>query len=122
MSLRQIGVRVLVTVATVLFTVPISHAAGQSPGIEVSGLGHKVLSGPDSAGDLEISVKLTVKNTTDADMMVRVRVQGIDRDDFEVFDVQLSGIVKAKQTRVLTDTQYLSEKLYNSIVKWQVED
>lgn len=119
---RRITAGALVTLAAILSPVLFSQTAGTPPGIEVSGLAHKVLSGPDEDGDLEISVKLTVKNTTEADTRVEITVQAIDGEDFEVFDVRLSGSVKAKQTRVLTDTQFISEKLYKTIVKWQIEE
>jgi hypothetical protein len=102
--------------------VPIADVAAAPPGLETSGLAHKVLSGPDDEGDLEISVKVSVRNTTEADQEAQVIIRAVDKEEFEVFEVRLSGKVKAGQTRVLTDTQFISEKLYKSIVRWEVEE
>jgi len=102
------------------FSIPIT--AAPTPGLEASGLAHKVLSGPDDDGDLEISVKVTVRNTTESDVDAEVGVHAVDKEDFEVFDVRLSGKVKAGQTRVLSDTQFITEKLYKSIARWEIED
>ena len=42
----------------------------------------------DDEGDLEISVKVTIKNLGELDQTVQVYVQALDREGFEVFDVQ----------------------------------
>lgn len=99
--------------------------AGVSPaaqGLEVSGLAHKVLSGPDDEGDLEISVKVSVRNTTEADRDAEVIIRAVDKEEFEVFEARLTGKVKAGQTRILTDTQFIREKLYKSIARWETEE
>ena len=118
MNTRRIRPLVLVVLLAMMSPTLFPQAAAPPAGIEVTGPGHKVLTGPDEDGDLEISVKLTVKNTTESDLRVEVTVQAIDAEDFEVFEVRLSGTVKAKQSRVLTDSKYISEKLY----KWQAEE
>jgi hypothetical protein len=79
---------------------PMTAVAAQ--GVEFSGLAHKVLAGPDQ--DVEVFVR------------------AVDKEDFEVFDVRLRGRVKAGQTRVLSDTQFIGEKLFKSIVRWEVEE
>ncbi|HKP36019.1 MAG TPA: hypothetical protein VJT71_04105 [Pyrinomonadaceae bacterium] len=119
---KHIHMRVAVATIAILLSGVFSHAAGPPPGVEVLELAHKVLSGPDSDGDLKISIKVMLKNTTKSDAKVDITVQAIDSDNYEVFDVNLKGIIKTKQTGALTDTQYISEKLYKSIVKWQVEE
>jgi hypothetical protein len=108
---------------TLILTLPsITPAMSDQKGLEFSGLAHKVLSGPDNDGDLEISVKLNVNNTTAKVMDVKVVVRAVDAEGYEVFDTQLTGKVNARETRILTDTQYINEKLYKTIVRWEIED
>ena len=109
---------------TLVLTFPlITAVAVTAPdAVEFAGLAHKVVAGPDSDGDLEISVKLTARNTTDDDQNVKVIVRAVDREDYEVFDMALTGKVKARESRVLTDTQFISEKVYKTVVRWEIED
>ena len=108
---------------TLILTLPsISPAMSARKGLEFSGLAHKVLGGPDTDGDLEISVKLNVQNTTARVQDVKVVVRAVDSEGYEVFDVELTGKVNARDSRILTDSQYINEKLYKTIVRWEIED
>ena len=108
---------------TLILTLPLISAAVTGPdGVDFTGLAHKVVAGPDSDGDLEISVKLTARNTTDEEQSVKVIVRAVDREDYEVFDMALTGKVKARESRILTDTQFISEKVYKTVVRWEIED
>lgn len=111
----------LLLVMSIGTLVLIGTVVAASQGLEFTGLGHKVLSGPDSDGDLEISVKINVRNPTNADQDAKVVVRAVDKEGYEVFDVELTGKVKAGETRILTDTQYIKEKVYNTIIKWEIE-
>ena len=102
--------------------VGLTGAITAAQGLEVSGLAHKVLSGPDDEGDMEISVKVSVRNTADTDRDAEVVVRAVDKEEFEVFEVRLTAKVKAGQTRTLSDTQFVGEKLYKSIVRWEIEE
>lgn len=113
--------RYLLTTSVLVLALVGSVVSAQQ-GLEFSGLAHKVLAGPDSDGDLEISIKVNVRNATNTDQDVKIVVRAVDKDDYEVFDVQLTGKVKAGQTRILTDTQFISEKVYKTIVRWEIED
>lgn len=113
--------RHLLTTSVIILALVGSVLSAQQ-GLEFSGLAHKVLAGPDSDGDLQISIKVNVRNTTKTDHDAKVVVRAVDNDDYEVYDVQLTGKVKAGQTRTLTDTQYINEKVYKSIVRWEIED
>lgn len=106
----------------VLCAFVVNGMATSQPGLEVSDLSHKILSKPDEDGDLEISIKVNVRNTTETDIEAAIVVRGLDKEDYEVFEVPLSGKVKAKQSRVLTDSWYINEKRYKSIERWEVED
>jgi hypothetical protein len=115
-------VKQLVILSLILTLPLISPATTLPKGLEFSGLAHKVLNGPDDDGDLEISVKLTVRNMTAKDQDVKVVVRAVDAEEYEVFDVQLTGKVKAREARTLTDTQYIPDKVYKTIVRWEIED
>lgn len=114
--------RHLLIIALILTLPLISPAMSAPQDFEVSGLAHKVLGGPDDDGDLEISIKVNVLNKTAKVLDAKVYVRAVDNDGFEVFDVQLTGKVGARESRVLTDTQFINEKLYKTIVKWEIED
>ena len=74
--------RAAVATIAILLAGVFSHAASPPPGVEVLGLAHKVLSGPDADGDLKISIKVTLKNTTESDATVVLTVQAIDSEKF----------------------------------------
>lgn len=114
--------RRLLTLALILTLPLISGAVPPPKGLELTGLAHKVIDGPDEDGDLEISVKVTVRNTTGKDQDVKIKVRAVDGEDYEVFDMPITGIVKARDTRVLSDTQFISEKVYKTVVRWEIED
>jgi hypothetical protein len=114
--------RQLITLTLILTLPLISFAMPVSKDLEYSAPAHKVLGGPDDDGDLEISVKVTVRNTTGKAQEAKVVVRAVDGEGYEVFDVQLTGKVAANETKILTDTQYINEKLYKTIVKWEIEE
>jgi len=89
---------------------------------EVSGIKNKIVEPADDHGDLLVSFKAAVKNLSDTSQEIEVWLQGIDREDFEVVEVQLFGKFKPKETRELTNMIYVREQTYASVVKWQVEE
>ncbi len=89
---------------------------------EVINLKSKVVEGPDSEGDLRVSVKSTVKNLLGEEQKVEVWIQALDGEGFEVVDVDLIGHFKPNEVRVLTNTVFVNKKAYETIVKWQVEE
>ena len=96
-----------------------AHAADL---VAVSGIKNKIVEPADDQGDLLVSFKASVKNLTDSPQEVEVWIQGIDREDFEVVEVQLFGKFKPQETRELTNMVHLREQTYASVVKWQVEE
>jgi hypothetical protein len=90
--------------------------------IEVDDPECKILQPADKDGDIEIAIKVTVQNTSETEVEVKTIIQGIDREGFEVFEVRLSDAVKAGQSRVLTDSDFLQERRFKSIVRWRVEE
>ena len=96
--------------------------APAAQGLEVSGLAHKILSGPDVDGDLAISIKVSVLNSTDTDQQAMVIVRAVDKEEYEVFEAHLNAKIKAGQLRILTDSHFIGEDLYNSIARWEVEE
>jgi hypothetical protein len=99
-----------------------SIAAPPRLGIEVATPEHKVLDGPNADGDLELSVKVMVKNTLDMDESVQIVVQALDRDDYEVLEVVLAGPIRAGKARLLTQSAVLQKDVYRTIVAWRVEE
>ena len=96
--------------------------AGSRVGIEVDEPECKILQPADKDGDLEFALKVTVQNNSDTEMEVKTIIQGIDREGFEVFEVRLSDAIKAGKSRVLTDSDFLQERRFKSIVRWRVEE
>ena len=75
--------------------------------IAVSGIKHRIVEPADDQGDVLVSFKAAVRNLTDSAQEVEVWIQGIDREDFEVVEVQLFGKLGPKETRELTNMVYL---------------
>ncbi|MGH9868129.1 MAG: hypothetical protein ACREAA_08200 [Candidatus Polarisedimenticolia bacterium] len=90
-------------------------------GYEAGDVQHRVVMGPDEDGDLLVSVKVEVTNTTDEDMDVDLELQGCDRDGFELVELDLSGKVSARSSKVITDTDYISAEVLERIDHWNVE-
>jgi hypothetical protein len=101
---------------------PASSAAAPRLGIEIASPEHKVLEGPNEDGDLELSVKVMVKNTLEMDESVQIVVQALDRDDYEVLEVVLAGPIRAGKARPLTQSALLQKEVYRTIVAWRVEE
>jgi hypothetical protein len=99
-----------------------TFAAAPRLGIEIAPPEHKVLDGPNADGDLDLSVKVMVKNTLDMDESVQIVVQALDRDDYEVLEVVLSGPVRAGKSRPLTQSAMLQQDVYRTVVAWRVEE
>lgn len=104
-----------------LLTLP-TWAAPPRLGIEVAPPEHKVIDGPNDDGDLDLSVKVMVKNTLDMDESVQVVVQAVDRDDFEVLEVVMSGPIRAGRSRPLTQSAVVQQDAYRTIIAWRVEE
>ena len=114
--------RAVAVIPMILMIAAPSFAAPPRLGIEVAAPEHKVLDGPNADGDLELSVKVMVKNTLDMDESVQIVVQALDRDDYEVLEVVLAGPVRAGKARPLTQSALLQKDVYRTIVAWRVEE
>ena len=113
------------SIAGALLALLLSFSAAPVRGeelVEVSGIKSKIVEPADDHGDLLVSFKAAVRNLTDSPQELEVWIQGIDREDFEVVEVQLFGKFKPKETRELTNMIYVREQTYASVVKWQVEE
>ncbi len=111
----------VVTTLAFLLVLP-AFAAAPRLGIEVAAPEHKVIDGPNEDGDLDLSVKVMVKNTLDMDESVQIVVQAVDRDDFEVLEVVMSGPIRAGKARPLSQSAVLQQEAYRTIVAWRVEE
>lgn len=100
-----------------------SLQAQTNPGtLEFGNIESKVLSGPDTDGDVWFSVKVEARNESDTERYVDITIRGVDQEGFEVVELNLKGTVKAGQKRMLTDSNYVNAKSYKTIVKWEIED
>ena len=114
--------RAVVLMLLVLMLAVPSIAAPPRLGIEIAAPEHKVLDGPNADGDLELSVKVMVKNTLEMDESVQIVVQALDRDEYEVLEVVLAGPVRAGKARPLTQSALLQRDVYRTIVAWRIEE
>jgi hypothetical protein len=114
--------RVVAVIPMILMIAVPSIAAPPRLGIEIAPPEHKVLDGPNADGDLELSVKVMVKNTLDMDESVQIVVQALDRDEYEVLEVVLAGPIRAGKARPLTQSALLQKDVYRTIVTWRVEE
>jgi hypothetical protein len=96
--------------------------AASPPSLTYGEVSCKLLAGPDKDGDMDISVKVTVSSSSENDLDVKVTVRALDSEDFEVFETYLEEIVPAGGTKVLTDTDFISERIYKTIVRWEIEE
>ena len=113
----------LTLILSVLLGCSVAVVEAGARGIEYGEIGHKVLDGqPDRDGELKISIKLSVRNDAEEDVGVDVMIRALDAEGFEVFEANLEGTVRAGQTRVLTDSNYISPRIYKLISRWEIED
>jgi hypothetical protein len=80
------------------------------------------LTQPDRSGDVWYAVKLPVANKTANFLQVRVELQALDKDGFELATVWLSGTLQPSKSEILTDKTLMSHAQYKPIAKWQVKE
>ena len=97
-------------------------ATSGAPTIQVSEISHKVIQGPDADSELLVSIKATVANLLETEQYVKISIRAIDSEGFEVKDVILEGKFTGHQTRVLSETGWVSERSYHTIVRWELEE
>lgn len=100
-----------------LATAPMLLAAD----IEISDIATKLVSSPDSSGDVYYAIKADVTNNGQK-QDVRVELQAVDSDGFEVADLTLRGDIPPGTSKVLTDKKYMQETAYKSIKNWQIKN
>ena len=81
-----------------LLVAPIATPVLAGDAVAVANVAHRVINGPDSEGDVLISVKADVTNLLDTDQEVEVWVQALDAEGFEVTDIELSGRLAGTDT------------------------
>jgi hypothetical protein len=90
----------------------------EAPGCELIDKAHKIVSGPDGDGDYEISFRATVKNLRETRLAIRIIAQGIDEEDFAIYDMWLEVVLEPDETRVLHGLDYISKSTHDKVVKW----
>ena len=93
-----------------------------SSDLDVGTVEAKVVAGPDEDGDLQVSIRVTVTNNADSERAVKLEIQALDSEEFEVFECDLEGKIGPQTTRSITDTQYINSEIYQSISQWRVDE
>ena len=110
------------TLMSFLLSGPVALQAASPPSLTYGEVSCKLLAGPDVVGDMDVALKVTVSSSSENDIDAKITVRALDSEDFEVFETYLDGIVRAGETRVLTDTDFINERIYKTIVRWEVEE
>lgn len=85
--------------------------------ITVGDIATRVVS--EDEDDFSFAIKALVQNGSD-DPKVFVRLQGLDSDGFEIYDVILKSTIPIGASKVLTTREdYVDKELFEQIVVWQ---
>ena len=84
--------------------------------ITVNDIATRVVS--EDEDDFSFAIKALVQNGSD-DPDVLVKVQGLDSDGFEIFDLWLEGTIPTGASKVLTTREYVDKELFEQIKSWQ---
>ena len=84
--------------------------------ITVSDIATKVVS--EDEDEISFAIKALVQNGYD-DPDVLVKVQGLDSDGFEIFDLWLEGTIPSGASKVLTTREDIDKELFEQIKGWQ---
>jgi len=93
--------------------------AGPAVGYKLLSNEHKIVSGPDGDGDLEVSFRVTVENTGTTGVAALIIAQGIDTADFPIYDAYLETTLSPGETRTIRDLSYIPLKTYGKITRWE---
>ena len=80
----------------------------------------KVIMRETHRNSMTYSIKCLVENDT-FDEDVRIDLQGLDEDGYEIDTVSISGTIPVGESKVMTTRAYIDEKLYKQIVTWRKE-
>lgn len=90
--------------------------------ITVGSASTRVMTRPDSSGDVWYSIKVPVTSNSKSHVDVRLELQALDKDRFEIESMSLSASVPPGKTYILSDRTYMSGKDLRSVAKWALED
>ena len=84
----------------------------------VTNIATKIVTPRDSNGDIWFAIKCTVTNRGMSER-AGVILQAVGSDGFEITTVPLAGDLGPGQTKTLTTKDYMAEKDFKRIAKWQ---
>ena len=85
--------------------------------ITVSDIATRVVS--EDEGEISFAIKALVQNGSDGPELY-VKLQGLDSDGFEIYDVMLTGTIPIGTNKVLTTREdYVDKKIFEQIRSWQ---
>ena len=108
--------------AVVLCLIASGTSIPSGPQYEAGPVDARIVSGPDEDGDQLISIKVMITNYSDDELALSLSIQGCDSEGFELAEIELQGKVKAKSTKVITDTDYIEASVFESISNWNIEE
>ncbi len=85
-----------------------------------SGPGLSSSSGGKIKINLWVSVKADVKSVDGYSGYVRIYLQAVDREGFQLQKIYLKGNINAGESIALSERTYMQNKLYKKIHKWKV--
>ncbi len=85
--------------------------------MKVSDIATKVIN-KDDDGYVSFAIKALVENDSDEEE-VYVCLQGLDNEDFEVYEMTLTGKISTGESKVLTTSDYVAASIFEQIIKWQ---
>ena len=85
--------------------------------MKVSNIATKVLK-IDDDGEVSFAIKALVENDSNSED-VYVSLQGLDNEGFEVYEMMLTGKISTGESKVLTTSDYVEEKIFEQIINWQ---
>jgi hypothetical protein len=81
----------------------------------------KLRSERDDSGDVWFAIAADVTNNTQDPVEIRLKLQAVDSDGFELTDLALRGVLRPGETKRLSDQDYMPHKDYLAIAKWQID-
>ena len=90
--------------------------------VTVGKIAAKLRGEPDDSGDVWFAIVADVTNNTQDEVEVRVNIQAVDQEGFELTELTLRGSVGPGETRRMSDQDYMKHRDYLNIARWQVEN
>jgi hypothetical protein len=82
----------------------------------------KLRTDEDSSGDVWFAIMVEVTNNTEDPLQVRLDLQAVDDEGFELKDLTLRGLVGPGEAKRFSDRDYMPYQDYQQIAEWQIKN